>query len=60
MTWDHKRNFEFLANFVKMQHTFYFLVGGIPYSEASLNPFEFVLSLDICHIGFLRSDNVIV
>ena len=48
MTWDYKRNFEFLANVVKMQHTFYFLVGGTFYSEASVNPFEFVLSL----VGF--------
>ena len=41
MTWDYKRNFEFLANVVKKQHTFYFLVGGTSYSEASMNPFEF-------------------
>ena len=45
MTWDYKRNFEFLADVVKMQHIFYFLVGGISYSKASINPFEFVLSL---------------
>ena len=48
MTWDYKRNFEFPANVVKRQHTFYFLVGGTSYSEASMNPFEFVLSL----VGF--------
>ena len=44
MTWDYKRDFVFLANVDKMQHTFYFLVGGTFYSEASVNPFEFVLS----------------
>ena len=48
MTWDYKRDFKFLANVFKMQHTLYFLVGGTFYSEASVNPFEFVLSL----VGF--------
>ena len=28
MPWDYKRDFEFLANVVKVQHTFYFLIGG--------------------------------
>ena len=37
MTWDYKRDFEFLANVVKMQDTLYFLVGGTFYSEASVN-----------------------
>ena len=48
MPWDCKSDFNFLANVVKMQHTFYCLVGGTFYSEASVNPFEFVLSL----VGF--------
>ena len=48
MTWDYKRNFEFLASVVKMQHTFYFLVGGTSHNEASMKTFEFVLSL----VGF--------
>ena len=47
MTWDYKRDFKFLANVGKKQHTFCFLVGGTSY-EASMNPFEFVLSL----VGF--------
>ena len=37
MPWDYKRDFEFLANVVKMQHTFYFLVGETSYSEHSVN-----------------------
>ena len=41
MPWDYKRDFEFLANVVKMHHTFYFLVGRILLSESV----EFVLSL---------------
>ena len=45
MTWDYKRDFKFLANVGKKQHTLYFLVGGTSLSEASMNPFEFVLSL---------------
>ena len=48
MPWDYKRDFMFLANVVKMQHTFYFLVEGTSYNEASMNLFEFVLSL----VGF--------
>ena len=48
MTWDYKRDFKFLANVGKKQRSFYFLVGGISFSEASMNPFEFVLSL----VGF--------
>ena len=48
MAWDYKRNFKFLANVGKKQHTFYFLVGGTFFSEASMNPFEFVLLL----VGF--------
>ena len=46
MPWDYKRDIMFLANVVKSQHTFYFLVGGKSFSEASMNPFEFVLSLE--------------
>ena len=45
MTWDYKRDFKFLANVGKKQHTFYFLVGGTSFSEASMNLFEFVLLL---------------
>ena len=45
MAWDYKRNFKFLANVGKKQHTFYCLVGGTSFSEASMNLFEFVLSL---------------
>ena len=48
MPLDYKRDFEFLANVVKMQHTFYILVGGTLISEVSVNPFEFVLLL----VGF--------
>ena len=33
MPWDYKRDFMFVANVVKMQHTFYFLVGGTLNSE---------------------------
>ena len=45
MTWDHKRNFEFLANAVKKQYTFYFLVGRKLYSEHSVNPFDLLFRL---------------
>ena len=45
MHWDYKRDFEFLANVVKMQHTFYFLVGGTSYSELSVNPFDLLFCL---------------
>ena len=48
MTWDYKHDFEFLGNVVKIQHTFYVLVGGTLISEVSVNPFEFVLLL----VGF--------
>ena len=41
MTWDYKRDFKFLANVVKMQGTFYYLVEEKSFSEASMNPFEF-------------------
>ena len=41
MSWDYKREFKFLANVVKMQRIFYYLVGGMSFSEASMNPFEF-------------------
>ena len=44
MTWDYKRDFKFLANVGKKQHTFYSLVGETSFSKASMNPFEFVLS----------------
>ena len=40
MPWDYKRDFMFLANVVKMQQTFYFLVGKTLYSEHSVNPFD--------------------
>ena len=45
MPWDYKRDFEFLANVVKMQHTFYFLVGKTLYSEHSVNPLDFFFRL---------------
>ena len=45
MPWDYKRDFEFLANVVKMQHTFYFLVGGTSYNEHSVNPFYLLFRL---------------
>ena len=45
MPWDYKRDFEFLANVVKMQHTFYFLVGKALYSEHSVNPLDFFFRL---------------
>ena len=45
MPWDYKRDFEFLANVVKMQHTFYFLVGRKLYSEHSVNPLDFFFRL---------------
>ena len=41
MTWDYTRDFKFLANVGKKQRSFYFLVGGTSFSEASMNPFEF-------------------
>ena len=53
MAWDYKRDFKFLANVGKKQYTFYFLVGGTSFSEASMNPFEFVLSL----LGFSFKTN---
>ena len=53
ITWDYKRDFKFLANVGKKQYTFYFLVGGTSFSEASMNPFEFVLSL----LGFSFKTN---
>ena len=40
MPWDYKRDFEFLPNVVKIQHTFYFLVGRTLYSEHSMNPLD--------------------
>ena len=45
MTWDYKRDFMFLANAVKMQHTFYILVGKTLYSEHSVNPLDFFFRL---------------
>ena len=42
---DYKRDFEFLANVFKMQHTFYFLVGGKSYSEHSVNPLDLLFRL---------------
>ena len=45
MHWDYKNDLESLANFVKMQHSFYFLVGKMLYSEHSANPLDFFFRL---------------
>ena len=45
MPWDYKRDFEFLANVVKMQHTFYFFVGKTLYNEHSVNPLDLFFRL---------------
>ena len=44
MPWDYKRDFEFLANVVKMHHTFYFLVGRTLYNEPFSESVGFLLS----------------
>ena len=49
MPWDYKRDFEFLANVVKMQNTFHFLVGGTLYSEHSVNPLNLFFCLWVLH-----------
>ena len=45
MSWDYKRDFMSLANVVKMQYTFYFLVGKMLYSEHSVNPLDLFFRL---------------
>ena len=49
MPLDCKRDFEFLANVVKVQHTFYFLIGGTLYSEHSVNPLNLFFRFQILH-----------
>ena len=45
MPWDYKRDFMFVANVVKMQHTFYFLVGGTSFNEHSVNLLDLLFCL---------------
>ena len=45
MPLDYKRDFMFLANVVKIQHTFYFLVGETSYSEHSVNLVDLLFCL---------------
>ena len=56
MTWDYKRDFKFLANGVKMQHTFYFFVGRTLYSEHSVNPLDLFFRLFFFYL--FRSENM--
>ena len=45
MPWDYKNDLESLANVVKMQHTFYFLVERTLYIEHSMNPLDLFFRL---------------